>query len=741
MGGLAELDPQQQQAVTLPAGHVLVLAGAGSGKTRVLTQRIAWLIEEQGLDPGSIMAVTFTNKAAREMRERLAKRLDGQAVSPQQGVWLGTFHSIAHRLLRRHAAAAGLPSTFQILDAADQLALVKRLLKAQGVAEAELAPKALVAFINSHKEQGLRPGEVNPTSGRQAQWLALWQAYEELCTREGVVDFAGLLLHALALLKRDPVLRASYRRRFAHILVDEFQDTNPLQYRWLQQFARQVHGEEDGAWLFCVGDDDQSIYGFRGAMSALLAEFQRSYGAQLVRLERNYRSVGNILTAANAIIARNERRLGKTLWTDRGEGEPIRTFGALDEGQEARFVVSEIAELIRAGHGADEIAILYRTNALSRLFEHHLLAAGIPYRVYGGMRFFDRLEVKHLLAYLRLMVLPEDTNALLRVINVPARGIGTRTVEALLAELPRHRQWEEAARALTGRGGAAVARFAEQIAAMRSATAALPLPEAIAYVAEASGLRAYFAAGGDEGGRPQEERLENLDALVAAGHDFVAEMARDGVTLIGHEMVTLFLQHAALESGEVQADPSERAVRLMTIHAAKGLEFDAVFLVGLEEGLFPHENALVNGGAGDGLEEERRLMYVAVTRAKKRLYLSWAASRMWQGTTRYRSVSRFVDEIPAEICLSLSPRLQHRQEAATAAPWQSLSGGTTGTAVAKASGCWRIGQTVRHPKFGEGVILALEGSGAQQQASVRFGPTVGVKRLLLSVAPLEVTAG
>ncbi len=738
MTGLSELDPQQRQAVTLPATHVLVLAGAGSGKTRVLTQRIAWLIEEQGLDPGAIMAVTFTNKAAREMRERLAKRLDGQAVSPQQGLWLGTFHSIAHRLLRRHAAAAGLPPTFQILDATDQLALVKRLLKARGVAEAELAPKALVAFINSHKEQGLLPAEVNPSGARQAEWLELWQAYEELCSREGVVDFAGLLLHSLALLQHDAGLRASYRRRFAHILVDEFQDTNPLQYRWLQQFAREAHGEDDGAWLFCVGDDDQSIYSFRGAMSALLAEFQRTYGAQLVRLERNYRSEGNILTAANAIIARNEHRLGKTLWTDRGEGEPIRTFGALDEGQEARFVVAEVAELLRSGYSADEIAILYRTNALSRLFEHHLLAAGIPYRVYGGMRFFDRAEVKHLLAYLRLLVLPEDTNALLRVINVPARGIGTRTVEALLAELPRHRQWEEAARALTGRGGAAVARFAEEIAAMRLATAALPLPEVIAHVAEASGLRAYYAAGGDEGGRAQEERLENLDALVAAGHDFVAEMAREGVTSTGHEMVALFLQHAALESGEVQADPGERAVRLMTIHAAKGLEFDVVFLVGLEEGLFPHENALFDGRAGDGLEEERRLMYVAVTRAKRRLYLSWAASRMWQGATRYRSVSRFVEEVPETLCLALSPR-GRRWEGGVETGGQAAGATPSAARLNREEGRWRIGQAVRHPKFGEGVILALEGSGAQQQATVRFGPTVGIKRLLLSVAPLEVT--
>ncbi|GAB6049548.1 UvrD-helicase domain-containing protein [Hydrogenophilus islandicus] len=732
---LEQLDPEQRAAVTLPSCHALVLAGAGSGKTRVLTHRIAWLIAHEGVAPGSILAVTFTNKAAKEMRGRLAQLVDADAVDVQRGVWLGTFHGIAHRMLRRHAADAGLSPSFQILDASDQLALAKRVLKQWAIPESQVAPRELVSFINAHKERGERLSAITPQGARGELLVNLWQAYETLCAREGVVDFAELILRSLELLERNEPLRSAYRARFAHVLVDEFQDTNPLQYRWLQTLACDVSTGEAGAWLFCVGDDDQSIYGFRGAMSALLERFHRDYRAELVRLERNYRSVGNILAAANAIIANNRARLGKTLRTDRGEGELIRTFEGSDEGHEAQFVVDEIAALMRDGWSADEIAILYRTNAMSRLFEHHLLAAGIPYRVYGGLRFFDRAEIKHTLAYLRLLVLPEDTNALLRVVNVPARGIGSKTVEQLLAAANSCGSWEEGAKRLTGRGGAAVQRFAELIQTLRDETATLALPDAIARVIDRSGLRAFYEA--EENRTVREERLENLAALVDAGHEFVTEMAREGVGLTGHEMIALFLQHAALESGEMQADERARAVQLMTVHAAKGLEFDAVFLVGLEEGVFPHENALADvAHHHSALEEERRLMYVAVTRAKKRLTLTWAASRLWHGATRYRPVSRFVAEIPESLLLPLSGRRGAQAVSslrqAPVEPFAVRSAAGHGTPSS-----WWPGQSVRHPKFGEGVIVALEGSGAQQQATVRFGPQVGVKRLLLSVARLE----
>ncbi len=654
------------------------------------------------------------------------------------GVWVGTFHALAHRLLRLHAREAGLPPTFQILDAGDQLALIKRLLKGRGIPETALSARELAAFIHRHKERGERPGDVEQNSARIAELVALWQAYEEQCAREGVVDFAELLLRSLELLRRNALLRERYRRRFEHILVDEFQDTNPLQYAWLRELAFDPATGEAGAWLFCVGDDDQSIYGFRGAMSALMQRFRNEYAVSaLVRLERNYRSVGNVLAAANAVIANNAGRLGKTLWTDAGEGDPVRCFEASDDAAEARFVVAEIEALVRDGWSLEDIAILYRANALSRLFEHHLLAAGIPYRVYGGMRFFDRAEVKHALAYLRLLVLPEDEGALLRVINVPARGIGAKTIEALMAARAESGLgWEAVAAQLSGRAGTAVREFAALIARLRAETAALALPEAIAHVIQASGLKAYYHSDGSSTER--QERLENLDALIDAGADFVAELARDGVLAQGHEMIALFLQHASLESAEVQAQTDRAAVHLMTVHAAKGLEFDAVFVVGLEDGVFPHDNALVDDEGG-GLEEERRLMYVAITRAKKRLYLTCAGSRHWHGQTQYRPRSRFLDELPAEATLWLSPAPQPVPWAEPKAdvPTRLPAGAATSSLRASViAGPWRSGMRVRHPVFGEGVILQLEGSGAQQQASVRFGPSVGVKRLLLSVAKL-----
>ncbi|MCX7946580.1 MAG: UvrD-helicase domain-containing protein [Hydrogenophilus sp.] len=734
---LHTLDPAQQNAVTRPAEHVLVLAGAGSGKTRVLTHRVAWLIACEGVDPEAILAVTFTNKAAREMRDRLSLLLAPAAVNSRWGVWLGTFHAVAHRLLRQHAAEAGLIPSFQILDSQDQLALIKRLLRRYNIDEGEVAPRELMAFINSHKDKGERVDRFEPIGARQAQLAELWRAYEAQCAQEGVVDFSELLLRVLELLETNPDLRLRYRSRFAHLLVDEFQDTNPLQYRLLKQLALDPESGESGAWLFCVGDDDQSIYSFRGALPAVLAYFQREFRATLVRLERNYRSAGNILAAANSIIAHNRDRIGKALWTERGEGEPIRVFMADDEMGEARFVASSISALIEEGIPAKEIAILYRTNALSRAFEHQLLALGIPYRVYGGLRFFERAEVKHALAYLRLLLFPEDEGALLRVINVPARGIGSKTIEALLKAREPGESWESVAMRLGGRGGVAVRQFAEQIRTMRAETASLPLPDAIAWVIEKSGLAASYAQGEEEGGQKErEERLENLEALVAAGHDFVAEMAREGISLAGHEMISLFLQHAALESGEHQGIEEHRAVRLMTVHAAKGLEFDTVFLVGLEEGLFPHENALESAFrtvTPDAIEEERRLMYVGVTRAKRQLFLTWAASRRLHGGVRYHAPSRFIQEIPEELLRWLSPRpTQRGKEFSRGAPMAAAEGAIASSPLY----LWRPGMRVRHSKFGEGVIVRVAGAGAQTEATVRFAPPVGEKRLLVALAKM-----
>ncbi len=723
---LQGLNPEQRAAVTLPPQHALILAGAGSGKTRVLTSRIAWLLETGEAGPHEIMAVTFTNKAAREMASRLAELLPEALRPGLRRMWVGTFHALANRLLRIHHQAAGLPQMFQILDTADQLSAIKRLLKRLNVSEQSAPPRELLSFINAHKEQGLRPDKVAAESRRAERFLPLWQEYEAQCQREGVVDFAELLLRSDELLARDEALRAHYRARFRHVLVDEFQDTNALQYRWLQRFAADPVTGEAGAFLFCVGDDDQSIYGFRGALARNLMRFEQEFRVQaVIRLERNYRSHGNILEAANAIIAHNRERLGKNLWTEAGEGEPIRVFQAPDDGAEARFVAEEIGNLLREGVSADEIAVLYRANAQSRALEHALVAAGIPYRVHGGQRFFDRAEIKHALAYLRLLLLPDDETAFLRVVNFPPRGIGARTLEALAAQRDGQTDISAAATRLAGRPGAALQGFLQLIERLREQTREVPLPELVERVIAGSGLRTHYAAERDGG-----DRLENLDELVSAASDFVAQMASEGIEAQGHEMLALFLQHAALESGEQQAEAGQTAVQLMTVHASKGLEFDVVFLTGLEEGLFPHQNSLYADG---GVEEERRLMYVAVTRAKKRLYLSWSDIRMLHGQTEYHQPSRFLEEIPPELLLWLNAKRRERKggdlapSRVTAVP-QSSSGAANG---------WRSGERVRHPKFGEGVILAVEGAGAHAQASVKFGPEVGVKQLLLSVAPLE----
>ncbi|MCX7960930.1 MAG: UvrD-helicase domain-containing protein [Burkholderiales bacterium] len=718
---LEQLNPEQLAAVTAPDEHLLVLAGAGSGKTRVLTTRIAWLVNSGRVSPAGVLAVTFTNKAAREMYVRLAAML---AFDPR-GMWIGTFHGLANRMLRAHHREAGLPREFQILDAQDQLAAVKRVLRALGADPERDSPREVQAYINARKEEGLRAGEIAPADARERRWIELYAAYDEQCRREGVADFAELLLASYELLARNALLREHYAARFRHILVDEFQDTNRLQYRWLKLLA------SGGAAVFAVGDDDQSIYRFRGAHVGNMADFEREFGVRrLVRLERNYRSHGNILAAANALIARNRHRLGKNLWTEAGAGEPLVVYEAESDAEEAAFVVEQAQALARSGVPLSAIAVLYRSNAQSRVIEHALFTAGLPYRVYGGLRFFERAEVKHALAYLRLLAHPGDDAAFLRVANFPPRGIGARTLEVLAdAARARGESLWQAVEALEGRARQALGAFRDLVVRLRAETAGLALAEQVAHVIAASGLEAHYRAE-----REGAERLENLGELVNAAATFAAEERASGLaTGAGDpegealDPLNAFLAHAALEAGEHQAGEGREALQLMTVHAAKGLEFDAVFLAGLEDGLFPHEQSLAER---DGLEEERRLAYVAITRARHRLYLSYARTRMLHGQTRYALPSRFLDEIPPGLVRWLAPR---RPEPAPAA--RAPQARRPARAGAPAGG-FRVGQSVVHPKFGAGVIVDAEGDGAEARVQVNFGRE-GVKWLAVAVAKLE----
>ncbi|KUM02212.1 UvrD-helicase domain-containing protein [Chromobacterium subtsugae] len=706
---LAGLNPEQLRAVTWPAKSALVLAGAGSGKTRVLTTRIAWLLSTAQTSPAGILAVTFTNKAAREMQTRLSAQVPVNV----RTMWIGTFHGLCNRLLRIHYRDAGLPQTFQILDSADQQAAIKRLLKSLELSDEKYPPRAVQSFINGNKEAGVRaealPPALNPY---EAKLVELYAAYDAQCRREGVVDFAELLLRSYELLSRNEALRAHYSSRFAHILVDEFQDTNRLQYAWLKLLAG-----EHGA-LFAVGDDDQSIYAFRGAevgnMRALLADF---HVAEPVRLEQNYRSMGTILNAANALIEKNDGRLGKNLWTDAGEGEKIRFFQAMSDGEEAEFIVDEVKALRRDGLPLSDVAVLYRSNAQSRLMEHVLVNAQIPYRIYGGLRFFERQEIKHALAYLRLVANPDDDNALLRVINTPARGIGARSVEGLQA-VGREQGvslWQAACQSGGGRTAAKVGEFVLLIERLREQSRDFSLAETISLVIDRSGLRDMYEQDKKDG----EERLANLDELVNAAASFLPDEPS--------QALTEFLTAASLEAGEHQADAGSEALQLMTVHAAKGLEFDAVFVTGLEEGLFPHENSLQDG---KGLQEERRLMYVAVTRARKRLYLSSAQSRMLHGQSRYPIPSRFIDEIPAELIHSLSATVK-----TPASPMPARAAARTPRLQAANAYGLNIGQSVSHAKFGVGVVIQAEGSGEDVRLQINFAEH-GVKWLDLRYAKL-----
>ena len=712
------LNPEQLAAVTLPHQSALILAGAGSGKTRVLTTRIAWLIQTGQVSPLGLLAVTFTNKAAKEMLTRLTAMLPINT----RGMWVGTFHGLSNRLLRTHYRDAGLPQLFQILDTADQLSAVKRLLKALDVDTEKFEPKKVQYFINGNKEAGLRPEHVEVFDPYTRRLVEFYAAYDAQCNRDGVVDFPELLLRAYELLARNDMLRTHYQERFRYLLVDEFQDTNRLQYRWLKMFAG-----ADSA-LLAVGDDDQSIYAFRGAHSGNMNEFQRDYaGDNVIKLEQNYRSHGNILDAANALITQNATRLGKNLWTSEGKGEPIRVFEAYNDQEEASFIVEEVKALHRDGTALVDMALLYRSNAQSRVLEHALFSAGVPYRVYGGLRFFERQEIKHALAYLRLLANPDDDGAFSRIVNFPTRGIGARTLEQLsdAAQAANTSLWQAAraqfdpAKAVKGLPG-----FVALMGAMQDATQGLPLPEAIEHVLHMSGLAAHYQAE-----KEGADRLENLNELINAATVFsndpeaMAELDEVGGPLAS------FLAHAALEAGDHQAGAGSDALQLMTVHAAKGLEFHAVFVGGLEEGLFPHEQSM---NEKDGIEEERRLMYVAITRARRRLYLSHAQSRMLHGQVRYGIPSRFLDELPSELLKLVNAKRNSPVPASHDSYVAPKSGARNNTSP------WRIGMNVRHAKFGLGVVVNVEGQGEDTRVQINFGAANGMKWLALAYAKLEV---
>jgi DNA helicase-2/ATP-dependent DNA helicase PcrA len=722
MSILSGLNPQQLEAVTLPKQSALILAGAGSGKTRVLTTRIAWLIRNGQARPMSILAVTFTNKAAKEMLARISALLPINT----RGMWVGTFHGLCNRMLRAHFREAGLPQLFQIMDSADQLSLVKRLMKSLNVDDEKFPPRQLQSFINGNKEKGLRASQVEAFDDFSRKRNELYANYDELCNREGVVDFAELLLRSYELLTGNETLREHYQSRFQHILVDEFQDTNRLQYLWLHLLAGKTNS------LFAVGDDDQSIYAFRGANAGNMLKFEQDFGAaKVIKLEQNYRSHGNILDAANALIRYNRTRLGKNLWTCEGGGELLRAYEAATDLEEAGFIVDEVRALTAEGVRLSDIAVLYRSNAQSRVLEHALFSASISYRVYGGLRFFERQEIKHALAYLRLAANPDDDSALLRVINFPLRGIGNRSIEQLQEEAAQCKSslWQAARRRSEERKADAkksIGGFVALIESLHAGTAGMPLHETVALVIEASGLKAHY-----QGQADAQDRLENLDELINAAVAFLNE--NDEIT---ENPLSSFLAFAALEAGEHQAGEGAEALQLMTAHSAKGLEFHSVFISGLEEGLFPHEQSLVEEG---GLEEERRLMYVALTRARRRLYLSFAQNRMLHGQTRYNIASRFLQEIPENLVKRVNTDLRVKN-LRSRAPGANADAVYTQRAAldTERSMPWRVGQSVLHPKFGAGIIVNAEGRGADARVQVNFHKA-GVKWLMLEYAKLTST--
>jgi DNA helicase-2/ATP-dependent DNA helicase PcrA len=711
------LNDAQRQAVTASLAPTLVLAGAGSGKTRVLTHRVAWLVQVENASPHGILAVTFTNKAAGEMRARIEALLG----LPSAPLWVGTFHGLAHRLLRLHWREAGLPQGFQILDAEDQQRLVRKLIRSLELDEARWVPREVTWFINAQKDEGLRPRNLSDNGDpTRRQMIRLYEGYEEACRRTGVVDFAELLLRSFELWREVPGLVDHYRRRFGHILVDEFQDTNAIQYAWLRALAGST------SIPFVVGDDDQSIYRWRGARVENLQQFRKDFaGAQLFRLEQNYRSTGTILAAANAIIANNSGRIGKKLWTSGERGVPIRLYRAYNERDEAEFVVGRIRDWVARGGQRRETAILYRSNAQSRVFEEYLMAARIPYRVYGGLRFFERAEIKDALAYLRLLSNRDDDASFERVVNLPTRGIGARTLEVLreYARANATSLWR-ACSATVGELGpksaASLQAFLALIERLDVDTRELALHEQVDHVIQMSGLVAHYQREKADKG---EARLENLEELVSAARGFEPE--DDSLPPLAS-----FLSHAVLESGEGQAEEWEDCVQMMTLHTAKGLEFPVVFLCGLEDGLFPHQRSVTDV---QGLEEERRLCYVGTTRAMRELNLTYAEQRRMHGVDSYSAPSRFIAEIPAELIEEVRPKVQVTRPA-----WspQRNGGGTTRRFYDETPGGLRLGQRVRHQKFGDGVVLNLEGQGSSARVQINF-ERQGTKWLMVGYANLE----
>jgi DNA helicase-2/ATP-dependent DNA helicase PcrA len=726
---LESLNEEQRAAVSAPIGPVLVLAGAGSGKTRVLTHRAAWLILEHGVSPHGLMAVTFTNKAASEMRGRIESLLS----MPAEALWIGTFHGLSHRMLRRHWREARLPQSFQILDQDDQERLVRKIIREQKLDEQRWVPREVQGFINSSKDEGRRSRNLSDRNDpTRKQLIHLYQLYEVRCETAGVVDFAELMLRSFEILRDVPGLGDYYRERFRHILVDEFQDTNGIQYDWIRQLVGKTGAP------FVVGDDDQSIYRWRGARVENMQHFRREFGATVYKLQQNYRSTGVILAAANAVIAKNTDRMGKELWTAVKGGEPIRVYAAFNERDEADFVIDRIREHQRRGLPLSAAAVLYRSNAQSRAFEESLMASRIPYRVYGGLRFFERAEIKDALAYLRLTQSRDDDIAFERVVNLPARGIGGATLELLRNDARDHGRslWKAGlaqAEILPARAAGALRGFYALIDRLSVAIAELPLHEQVKHVIEHSGLRDHHAKEKDNKG---EARVENLDELVNAAEAFQPERNDEELSPLAS-----FLAHATLESGETQAATGLDCVQLMTLHAAKGLEFPTVFVVGLEEGLFPSEHSAFDA---DRLPEERRLCYVGLTRAMQRLYLTHAESRRIFGRTSYREPSRFLSELPPEAVEDVRPRIsvsrplyasdrialaapadgdvQRRRSRAVPIPGEELP--------------MRLGARVRHPKFGEGTVLRFEGQGESRQVHVNF-ENVGQKILMYSLARLE----
>lgn len=713
-----DLNDAQREAVAAPASPLLILAGAGSGKTRVLTSRIAYLVEAHQVSPLSIMAVTFTNKASREMRIRIEDILG----LPMSGMWIGTFHGLAHRLLRLHYQEANLPQAFQILDSDDQLRMVKRSLKELALDEAYWPPKQLQWYINGHKEEGRRPANVPASNDpQQHTMLAVYSHYEDLCQRFGLIDFSELLLRAFELLKNNDVLRSRYQDRFQHVLVDEFQDTNSIQYGWLRLLVQKSH------CLFAVGDDDQSIYGWRGAKVENILQFEKDFpDTKVVRLEQNYRSTTNILNAANAIIENNTTRLGKNLWTAGEDGEPVKLYTAYNEQDEAKFIVGQIQAWVEKGGLRSEAAILYRSNAQSRTFEERLLNIGMPYKVYGGLRFFERAEIKDALAYLRLCDSTDNDPSFERVVNTPTRGIGNKTIETV-REYARQNQlsmWDSANKLvastqLTSRAQTALAGFINLIQETRSQIIDQDLFQQIEIMLDLSQLIEHFKK---EKGEKGQARIENLQELVTAARGYEIDETGDDLGPLSS-----FLAHAALEAGEGQAEEWEDCVQLMSLHTAKGLEFPLVFLTGLEEGLFPHQRSLDEGA--DRLEEERRLCYVGMTRAMTQLWLTYAESRRLYGSEKYTSPSRFLSEIPDEMIQAVRVKPTNPY----VAPVRKHSAWVDDQS-AHESGV-NVGMNVSHPKFGDGIVVNLEGHGEYARIQVNFSD-VGSKWLVLAYANL-----